>query len=81
MQLPRELQNKENRPVITYQLTNTIRNRVSNYRDTVNSIFVENEISFILNDHLCEREHSPFIVPHHKHIITGDLRIARNSKF
>ena len=81
MQLPRELQNKENRPVITYQLTNTIRNRVSNYRDTVNSIYFENEISFILNDDLCEREHSPFIVPHHKHIITGDLGIARNSKF
>ena len=40
-QQPRELQNKENRPVITYKFTNTIRNRVLNYKYTVNSIYVE----------------------------------------
>lgn len=32
--LPMELQNKENRRVITYKLTNTIRNKISNYKDT-----------------------------------------------
>ena len=45
-QLPRELQCKEKRPVITYKLTNTIRNKISNYKDTVNSIYVEDKISF-----------------------------------
>ena len=34
VQLQRELQNKENRRVITYKLTNTIRNKISNYKDT-----------------------------------------------
>ena len=39
--LPMELQNKENRRVIAYKFTNTIRNEILNYRDTVNSIYVE----------------------------------------
>ena len=39
--LPVELQNKENRRVIAYKFTITIRNEILNYRDTVNSIFVE----------------------------------------
>ena len=34
-QLPEELQNKFNRPVITYKLTNTIRNNILNYKDIV----------------------------------------------
>ena len=34
VQLQGELQNKENRRVITYKLTNTIRNKISNYKDT-----------------------------------------------
>ena len=79
-QLPRELENKKNRPVITYKLINTIRNKLLTYKDTVNSIYVENEILFALNTDSCECEHSPFIDPHHKHITTGDLRIAGNSK-
>ena len=40
---------------------------------------VEDGISFTLNTDKCECKHSPFIGPHHKHI-TGDLRIAENSK-
>ena len=46
MILPRKLENKENRPVITYKLNNRIRNKILNYKDTLNSIYVENEISF-----------------------------------
>ena len=79
-QLPRELQNKENRPVITYKLTNTIRNKILNYKDTFNSIYVEDKFSFILNTDPRECEHSPFIDPHHKYIITDDLKISGNSK-
>ena len=43
-QLPRELQNKESRPVITYKLTNTVRNIILKYKDTVNPIYVEGKI-------------------------------------
>ena len=75
-ELPRELENKENRPEVTYKLTNAIKNKILNYKDTVNSIYAEDEISF----DPCECEHSPFIDPHHKHIITGDIRIVGNSK-
>ena len=80
MQLPREAQNKENRPIITYTLTNTIRNKTLNYKDTVNSIYVADEILFTLNIDLCECEYSPFIDSHHKHIIIGHLRVVRHSK-
>ena len=77
-QLPRELQNKE--LVITYKLTNIIRNKILNYKHAVNSIYVKEKILFNLNTNSCACEHSPFIDSHHKHNITGDLRFARDSK-
>ena len=33
------------------------------------------------NAHHCNREDSVFKGAHHKHIITGDLRIAKDRKF
>ena len=51
-----------------------------NYKATVNSIYVEDKISFTLNTDPRKCEHSLFIDPNHKHIITGDLRIVGNSK-
>ena len=66
--------------IFTYKLTDTTRNKILNCKDTVNSIYVEDEISFNLNADLYEWEHSPFIDLHHKHIITDDLRIIVNSK-
>ena len=70
LQSKRELQNKENKPTITYKLTNTIRNKVLGHKDTVNLINAEGEISFTLN---CELSILLIIDPPHKHIITGDL--------
>ena len=61
-------------------MNNPIRNKILNHKDTVNSIPVEDEISFTLNTDPCECEHSPFIEIHNKHIITGDLRIVGDSK-
>ena len=75
-----ELQSKENRPVVTYKLTNTFRNKFLNYKETVNFIYVEDEISFNLNTDSCDCEHSPFIDPHHKHIITGDFKVIGSSR-
>ena len=38
VQLPRELQNKGSRPVITYKLTNTIRNKILNYNGKIRAL-------------------------------------------
>ena len=61
-------------------MTNIIRNKILNYKHAVNSINVEEDISFNLNTDSYACEHSPFIDSHHKHNITGDLRFARDSK-
>ena len=47
--LPIDMQQKEDIPVVTYRLGGTIRNKVLNYKDTINSIFVDDEVSFNLN--------------------------------
>ena len=44
--LPYDIQNKENIPIVTYQLGNTVRNKLLNYKETVNSIFVNEEATF-----------------------------------
>ena len=78
--LPADMQNKENNPVVTYRLGGTIRNKILNYKDTVNSIYADEEVSFSLNTDTCDCEQSSFCNPDHKHIITGDLRIVENNK-
>ena len=77
-QLPREFQNKENRSAIIYKFTNLIKNKILNYKNTVNLIYVEDKILFKLNTDRCICEHSSFIDPHQKHIITGGLRTVAN---
>ena len=39
---------------------------------------MDEEDAFSLNTETCERGHSQFCDPHHKHIITRDLRIIDN---
>ena len=78
--LPEDLQGDDNIPVVTYKLGGTIRNKILNYKDAVESIYVDDEVSFSLNTTLCECQNSPFCDPHHKHIITGDLRLIENMK-
>ena len=78
--LPEGMRNKEDIPVVTYKLGSTIRNKILNYKETVDSIFVDDEVSFTLNSEPCDCLNSPFSDPHHKHIITGDLRIVHNAK-
>ena len=62
-------------------MTSTFRIKTLNYKVTVNSIYVENEISFTLNTDPCQCEHSSLIDICCKHIITDHLRIFGNSKF
>ena len=61
-------------------MTNTTRNKILNYKDTVNSIYVKDEISSTLKINPSEYEHSLFIDPHYKYSITGNLRIVGNTK-
>ena len=78
--LPSKIQTEENRPVVTFQLGNTIRNKILNYKETVESIFIDDEVSFSLNSEPCDCCNSPFSDKFHKHVITGDLRIVENEK-
>ena len=59
---------------------NTIRNKILNYKDAVDSILVDDEVSFALNSEPCNCENSSFCDPYHKHVITGDLRVVQNAK-
>ena len=74
--LPFNLQKKNSVPTVTYKLANNIRNNILNYKDVVKSIYVDEEVPFSLNTDLCDNENSKSCNPHHKHIITGDLRIS-----
>ena len=64
----------------TYQLGKTVKNKLLNYKETVNSIFLDEKVAFSLKIATFESEHSQFCDLHHKHIITGDSRITDNSK-
>ena len=44
--LPETLRNKEYIPVVVYKLSNTVRNKILNYKDAVDSIFTDEEVSF-----------------------------------
>ena len=66
--------------MVVYKLSNTVRNKILNYKDTVDSIFIDEEVSFSTNCSTCDCQNSPFCDPDHQHIITGDLRIVSNQK-
>ena len=51
-----------------------------NYRQTVNDIDYNDTRTFGTGIEDCECSNSPFINSHHKHILTGDLRIVKNNK-
>ena len=74
-----DLPSEEKIPIVTYKLGGTIQNNILNYKDTVESIYVDN-VSFTRNATPCECETSTFCDPHQKHIITADLRLIKNNK-
>lgn len=75
--LPEKLKD-ENPPSIVYSLTSTIRNKIFNYKETVNTIDTDDLLTFGTNLPSCECSKSPFVDPDHGHIMTGDLRIIEN---
>ena len=78
--LPNKIQDEENRPVVTFTLGKTIRNKILNYKETVDSIFIDDEVSFSLDSDPCDCSSSQFSDAFHKHVVTGDLRIVENQK-
>jgi hypothetical protein len=77
--LPTALQQEEV-PSVVYSLSNTIRNKIFNYKDTVDSIDTNDFETFGTGITDCECQNSQFVDENHGHVITGDLRIISNPK-
>ena len=69
-------------PTCTMKLDPPIRSKILNYKETVSSlkIVVDEDVSFVENLPSCDCSNSEFSDPHHKHIVSGDLRIVSNPK-
>ena len=80
--LPECLQNDDDIPSVTTKLDPPIRAKILNYKETIASLHVEvdDDVSFIRDLPQCDCQNSSFCDPHHKHVVTGDLRIIENSK-
>ena len=66
-------------PTIVYTLESPISTKIFNFNKFVTSLNVEN----IVKDNSvlpCQCASSPFSDEHHKHIISGDLRLIKNNK-
>ena len=51
-----------------------------NYKEAVNSIYIDEEIAFSVNADQNDYTSSTFCDLHHKNVITGNLRIIKNNK-
>ena len=80
-QLLDKLKGNNNNPTVTCQLCKTIRNKILNYKEPVNSIYTDEDISFCLNTDHSNCADPSFCDPHYKHAITGYLQIIKNNKF
>ena len=63
------------KPMIVYKYTRPIRNKIVNYRQTVQEADFE---QWQNNEDRCECHNSPFKDEFHNHVITGDLSIVKN---
>ena len=75
--LPDQFREDES-PAVVFNLTNTIRNKILNYKDTVSSIDVNDSESYGTGLLSCNCSSSDFVDQHHGHVLTGDLRIIEN---
>ena len=77
--LPSNLQSRNNIAMVRY-LFDTVRNKIVNYKKTVNSVFIYKEVFFNLNTKFFECEHSQFCDLQYENMITGELRVIENPK-
>ena len=76
--LPEKLRTREHTPLISYKLGPTIRNKIFNYKETIENIEVDHNNQIQLER--CDCKNSKFLDQNIGHIITGDLRIIENNK-
>jgi len=69
---------EDDSPAVVFNLTNTIRNKILNYKDTVSNIEVNDSESYGTGLRSCNCSSSDFVDQHHGHVLTGDLRIIEN---
>ena len=74
--LPSCISDEDKIPSVLHKLEPTIRNKIFNYRQTVEAIDFSNLDTF--RDMECNCSDSPFLNDHHGHVVTGDLRIIKN---
>ena len=55
---------------VTYKLGSIIRNYILGSKNIVDSIYIDEEVSFSLNIDLCVSEKSNFYEPYKKYVIT-----------
>ena len=78
--LPEILQQKDP-PSVVFSLGNTIRSKLFNYKQTVESIDTEDSVTYGTGIAECDCHNNPnFVDDHHGHVLTGDLRIITNAK-
>lgn len=63
---------------VTYKLGSIIRNYILGSKNIVDSIYIDEEVSFSLNIDLCVSEKSNFYDPYKKYVITWGLRFIEN---
>ena len=64
-------------PIISYQYTNTVANKLFNLSSTLSNLDLTNYIS---NPQHCQCNTSKFCYEPHCHVITGDLKVIENVK-
>ena len=65
------------KPMIVYKYTKPVRNKIVNYRQTVQSAVYD---EWTTNEGRCDCHNSPFKDEYHGHVITGNLDIVQNRK-
>ena len=75
-----KLKNNDSNATVTYQLGKRIRNKILNYKEAVNSIYDDEDVSFCFNTDQCDYTDNSFCDAHHKNIVTGGLPIIKNNK-
>ena len=68
----------EESPSIVYSLSFTIRNKLFNYKETIDNIDISDIFTFGASFPECDCHNPDFCVPDYGHIVTGDLRFIKN---
>ena len=66
-------------PTVVYTLCDPIGSKIFNFNQFVNEVDINGFLQDVTSL-LCSCSDSPFTDPHHKHVVTGDLRIIKHSK-